>query len=455
MTLKVAIVGRPNVGKSTLFNRLVGRKQSLVDNRPGVTRDYREGRAQLWGRDVTLIDTAGLIKDHRPDAFSQAIREMTEKAVSLADLLLLIFDGRMGLNAADRDVADYLRRQDKPVLLAANKCEGKINESLLREAFELGFGEALRISAEHGEGMGDLAHAMTGVVETLASTAANSETKDGEESESEATILKIAVVGRPNSGKSSLINKILGTDRLLTGTTPGVTRDAISIHTRWVDKNVRIHDTAGMRKRAKISDKLEKLSVSDGLRAIRFAEVVIVVLDANIPFEAQDVRIADLAEREGRSVVFAANKWDLISDSRRHLNQLEMRLEDRLPNLRGAELVPVSAKDGYGLHRLNQAVGRSWKRWNGRVSTGQLNRWLEEMKTAHPPPAPRGRRIRLRYMTQVNSRPPSFVIMCSQSRRLPTEYIRYLKNGLREEFHFDGVPIRIMLRSQSDDNPYL
>lgn len=455
MILKLVIVGRPNVGKSTLFNRLVGQKQSLVDNRPGVTRDYREGATQLGGLDFTLIDTAGLMGEQHPDNFSQSIQQMTVRAISLADICLLMIDARAGVNAADREVAEYLRRQSKPVLLATNKCEGKLNESLVHEAYSLGFGDPLRISAEHGEGMGDLAAAIMEKAEIFALSTSSEESISECEATTFESQLKIAVVGRPNSGKSSLINKILGTDRLLTGPTPGVTRDAISIYTEWNGQNVRIHDTAGMRKKAKITDKLEKLSVSDGLRAIRFAEIVILVLDSKIPFEAQDLRIADLAEREGRAVVFAANKWDLIAKRRQHLAKLEMMLETRLPNLRGAQLVPVSALSGLGLQELSEAVRNSWERWNCRVPTGHLNRWLNEMKAAHPPPAPQGRRIRLRYMAQVKTRPPSFVLMCSKSKGLPTEYLRYLKNGLRDHFHLEGVPIRILLRSQADDNPYV
>ncbi len=452
MSLRLAIVGRPNVGKSTLFNRLAGKRLALVDDRPGVTRDYREAETRIGGLDMTLIDTAGLESRSR-DGLRMSVRRMTGQAVSRADMCLFLIDARAGALAADNEVADYLRRHhSKPVLLAANKCEGSLEMTLIHEAYSLGFGEPLKISAEHGEGIGDLISAVaaaaseSGVPELSALSAGDSADGQGEP-------VRIAVVGRPNSGKSSLINRILGAERLLTGPNPGVTRDAVSVRAGWKGMDVRIHDTAGMRKRAKIDDRLEKLSVADGLRAVDFAEVVVLVLDAEIPFESQDVRIADLAERNGRSVVFAANKWDLIPERGRHLANLRELLEIRLPGLRGAELIPVSARSGFGLGRLSQAVRRSWDIWNRRIPTSQLNRWLEDMKAAHPPPAPRGRRIRLRYITQVKARPPSFVIMCSRPGGLPTDYLRFLKNGLRRSFGLDGVPIRITLRAQAGDSP--
>ena len=450
--MKLAIVGRPNVGKSTLFNRLTGQRLALVDNRPGVTRDYRESAARLGNLELTLIDTAGLEYQGR-DELHKSVRQITRRAVDEAEMCLFLFDARVGILAADNEVAEYLRRQNKPVVLVANKCEGSAYQTFVDEAYSLGFGEPVQISAEHGEGLGDLA---TAIVKTarmyfLHESGVLSEKKAVNE---EYEPVRIAVVGRPNSGKSSLINRIIDADRLLTGPTPGVTRDAISVYANWHGISVRFHDTAGMRKRAKVTDKIEKLSVADGLRAVRFAEIVVVVLDSVFPFESQDVRIADLAEREGRSVVFAANKWDLVKDRKLGLSRLNELLEERLPNLRGAKLVPVSAKTGFGLKHLNSAVNKSWQTWNIRVSTGNLNRWLEEMKVAHPPPAPRGKRIRLRYMTQIKARPPSFVIMCSKPRGLPTDYMRFLKNGLRDSFGLNGVPIRIFLRSQSEDNPY-
>ncbi len=447
MRPRLAIVGRPNVGKSTLFNRLTGRRLALVDNRPGVTRDYREGAMQIGDLDMTLLDTAGL-DNAAQVGLELSILQITRQAVAQADICLFLVDARAGILATDEDVAHYLRQQDKPVLLVANKCEGNLGNSLVHEAYTLGFGEPLRISAEHGDGIGEL-------ITALARIAVRDTTDDVSAAPDAQPPLRIAVVGRPNSGKSSLINRILGTDRLLTGPMPGVTRDAVSIFAHWEDTHIRIHDTAGMRKKSRVTDKIEKLSVADGLRAVRFAEIIIMVLDSEVPFESQDVRIADLAEREGRAVVFAANKWDLVRGRRYHLETVRELLERRLPHLRGAELIPVSAKTGFGIKRLHAAVESTHMKWNLRVSTGKLNRWLEEIKAAHPPPAPGGRRLRLRYISQIKARPPTFVIMCSRPRELPAEYRRYIKNGLRGSFGLDGVPIRIMLRSQAEDNPFV
>lgn len=456
MGLTLAIVGRPNVGKSTLFNRLVGRRLALVNDRPGVTRDYREGLAQIGGIEFTLLDTAGMEQSSGQE-LSASLRRMTEQAVRTADICLLLIDARAGLLPHDRETAEFLRRQSKPVLLAVNKCEGCVDETVFHEAFELGLGDALRISAEHGEGMGQLLTSINAAASGLLQAEGfgnDLEANDVEPGALEGP-MRIAVIGRPNSGKSSLINRIVGSERLLTGPAPGVTRDAISVNADWCGLRVRIHDTAGIRKKAKVTDKLERLSVSDGLRAVRFAEIVLLVIDAEIPFETQDLRIADLAEQEGRSIVVAANKWDKIKDKRHSLAELNLTLEKKLPNIRGAGLVPVSALTGYGLARLKSEVEAAWKTWNTRVATGQLNRWLEAMTAVHPPPAPQGRRIRLRYITQIKARPPSFVIMCSQPSKLPEGYLRYLKNGLRRNFGLDGTPIRIHLRSQAHKNPFV
>ncbi len=456
MGFTLAIVGRPNVGKSTLFNRLVGRRLALVNDRPGVTRDYREGRAQIGGIEFTLLDTAG-VEQPSGEELSASLRRMTEQAVRTADICLLLIDARAGLLPPDRETAEFLRRLSKPVLLAANKCEGGVDETVFQDAFELGLGDALRISAEHGEGLGQLLAAIDAAASGLFNAGGCGSDAAATDDESGALEgpMRIAVIGRPNCGKSSLINRIVGCDRLLTGPTPGVTRDAISVSTDWRGLRVRIHDTAGIRKKAKVTDKLERLSVSDGLRAVRFAEVVLLVIDAEIPFESQDLRIADLAEREGRSIVVAANKWDKIKDKKRILAELSLTLEEKLPNIRGAGLVPVSALTGRGLERLKSEVEAAWKTWNTRVATGQLNRWLDAMTAVHPPPAPQGRRIRLRYITQIKARPPSFVIMCSHPRKLPDGYLRYLKNGLRRNFGLDGTPIRIQLRSQAHKNPFV
>ncbi|WP_373353445.1 ribosome biogenesis GTPase Der [Pseudoroseicyclus sp. CXY001] len=471
MSFSLAIVGRPNVGKSTLFNRLVGRKLALVDDQPGVTRDLREGEARLGGLRFTVIDTAGL-EEATDESLQGRMRRLTERAVEGADICLFMIDARAGVLPADEIFAEILRKKASHVILAANKAEGRAAEAGLIEAFSLGLGEPVAISAEHGQGMDELAHVLAPLAEGFAERAeaeaaeadveiGDVDIEEGEEEAEEAAWvptlkrpLKIAVVGRPNAGKSTLINAILGEDRLLTGPEAGITRDSIALTMDWGGVPTRIFDTAGMRKKAKIDDKLEKLSVSDGLRAVKFAEVVVVLLDAQIPFEQQDLRIADLAEREGRAVVVGLNKWDLEDDKQARLKALKEEFERLLPKLRGAPLVTLSAKTGRGLDRLHEAVVKAHATWNRRVSTARLNRWLEGMLSAHPPPAPGGRRIKLRYMTQAKTRPPGFVIMCSHPDALPESYTRYLVNGLREEFDMPGTPIRLYLRGQGDKNPY-
>ena len=456
----LAIVGRPNVGKSTLFNRLVGKRLALVDDQPGVTRDLREGAARLGDLRFGVIDTAGL-EDATDDSLPGRMRRLTERAVGMADASLFLVDARTGLTPTDRDVADLLRRTGRPVLLAANKAEGLAGEAGLLEAFELGLGEPLRLSAEHGEGLAELAAALRPLLEGHVDDEAEAEvavTDDDPDAEdwrpTARRPLQVAVVGRPNAGKSTLINRILGEDRLLTGPEAGITRDSIALSFEWDGLPVRLFDTAGMRKKAKVQEKLEKLSVSDGLRAVKFAEVVVVLLDAAIPFESQDLRIADLAAREGRAVVVAVNKWDLEEDRQAKLAGLKEAFERLLPQLRGAPLVTVSARTGRGLDRLRAAVERAHAVWNRRVSTGQLNRWLADVVAAHPPPAPGGRRIKLRYMTQAKTRPPGFVAMCSHPDAVPDAYRRYLVNALRADFDMPGTPIRLHLRGQGDANPY-
>lgn len=468
MSFTLAIVGRPNVGKSTLFNRLVGRKLALVDDQPGVTRDLREGDARLFDLRFTVIDTAGL-EEVTDDSLQGRMRRLTERAVDMADISLFLIDGRVGVTPSDETFADILRKKGARVILGVNKAEGKAGDSGALEGWSLGLGEPVRLSAEHGEGMDDLYRLLKPFEAEFAEREAeNAPVVDLDVSDEDAEVeadpaahlptdkkpLQIAVIGRPNAGKSTLINKILGFDRLLTGPEAGITRDAISVRTDWHGTPTRIFDTAGMRKKARVTEKLEKLSVADGLRAVRFAEVVVVLLDAQIPFEVQDLRIADFAESEGRAVVVAVNKWDLEADKQEKLAELKEMFDRLLPQLRGAPLVTVSGLTGRGLDRLHDAIRRAHDVWNRRITTARLNSWLGAMTEAHPPPAPGGRRIRLRYMTQVKTRPPGFIVMCSHPEDIPESYRRYLVNGLRDHFDMPGTPIRITFRSQGDKNPY-
>ncbi|MGR3390009.1 ribosome biogenesis GTPase Der [Sagittula sp.] len=465
MSFSLAIVGRPNVGKSTLFNRLVGKRLALVDDQPGVTRDLREGEAKLGDLRFTVIDTAGL-ENANDDSLPARMRRLTERAVDMADVCLFLIDARAGLLPDDHVFAEILRKRAKHVILAANKAEGSAADAGVFEAFELGLGEPIRLSAEHGEGMPELYSVLApladGYEEERADDAPEVDVAVSEDDEDDDSVpvptrarpLQIAVVGRPNAGKSTLINQIIGEDRLLTGPEAGITRDAISLTHEWGGVPMRIFDTAGMRRRAKVQEKLEKLSVSDGIRAVKFAEVVVVLLDAAIPFETQDLKIADLAEREGRAVVVAVNKWDIEGEKQEKLKWLREQFEHVLPQLRGAPLVTVSARTGKGLDKLQEAVMKAYTVWNSRVSTGQLNRWLEGMISRHPPPAPQGRRIKLRYMTQAKTRPPGFVVMCSHPDKIPESYSRYLVNGLREDFDMPGTPIRLTMRGQGNKNPY-
>ncbi len=472
MSFTLAIVGRPNVGKSTLFNRLVGKRLALVDDQPGVTRDLREGAARLGDLRFTVIDTAGL-EDATDDSLQGRMRRLTERAVDMADVCLFMIDARTGLTPTDEMFADILRKRSAHVILAANKAEGAAADAGVIEAYSLGLGEPVRLSAEHGEGLNDLYSQLMPIADALEDQTAqdmpetdvavsdDDDTPGAEDEISQGPVLptadkplQVAVVGRPNAGKSTLINKILGEDRLLTGPEAGITRDAISLRMDWNGTPMRIFDTAGMRKKAKVQEKLEKLSVSDGLRAVKFAEVVVVLLDAAIPFEQQDLRIADLAEREGRAVVVAVNKWDVEEHKQEKLRDLKEAFDRLLPQLRGAPLITVSAKTGRGLDRLHDAILRAYDVWNRRVTTAQLNRWLTGMLEQHPPPAPQGKRIKLRYMTQAKTRPPGFVVMCSHPDKMPASYTRYLVNGLRNDFDMPGTPIRLTMRGQGDKNPY-
>ena len=463
MSFKLAIVGRPNVGKSTLFNRLVGRKLALVDNQPGVTRDLREGAARLGHLNFTVIDTAGL-EEVTDESLQGRMRRLTERAIDMADACLFMIDARIGVTPTDEVFSDILRKRNAHVFLVANKGEGRAADGGVIEAYSLGLGEPLRMSAEHGEGMGELAVMLAPLIDVAAEKHEEEPSIDVDLVEGETDVeyrlptvkkpLQVAVIGRPNAGKSTLINKILGEERLLTGPEAGITRDAISLKLDWDGVPTRIFDTAGMRKKAKVQEKLEKLSVSDGLRAVKFAEVVVVLLDVDSPFEQQDLRIADLAEREGRAVVVAVNKWDLEPDKQAKLRSLREAFERLLPQLRGAPLITVSAKTGRGLDRLQEAVMRAHEVWNRRINTSHLNRWLSGMVEAHPPPAPGGRRIKLRYITQAKTRPPGFVVMCSYPDKIAESYSRYLVNGLREDFDMPGTPIRLWMRGQGDQNPY-
>jgi GTPase len=453
MTFTVAIVGRPNVGKSTLFNRLVGKRLALVDNLPGVTRDRREAQARVGDLTFTAIDTAGL-EEAAPQTLTARMQEQTEAAIAAADAVMFLIDARAGTTPADRAFADLVRKSGKPAILIANKSEGRAGEAGVLEAYELGLGEPIAISAEHGEGLADLYAGLRAALPDA--TAPPSEAKqragDIEPSEAEARPIRIAVVGRPNSGKSTLVNRLLGEERLLTGPEAGITRDAIAVDLRWRDGSFRVHDTAGLRRRARVEGKLEKLSVADALQAVRFAEVVVLLVDAEKPFEEQDLRIADLIEREGRALVIGMNKWDLVERRPGAMKKLREEADHWLPQVKSVPVVAVSGFTGEGLERLMQAVVEAHGVWNRRVGTSALNRWLGEVVASHPPPAVSGRRIRLDYITQPKSRPPSFVLFTSRADALPDAYRRYLVNSLRETFDLPGTPIRLALREKK--NPY-
>ena len=439
----IAIVGRPNVGKSTLFNRLVGRREAIVDDRPGVTRDRREGAASLGGMEFTVVDTAGL-EDAPAGALEAAMRKQTEAALAGADAALFLIDARAGVTALDRHFAAWLRRAPAPVVLAANKAESERGMEGALEAYELGFGAPVAISAEHGEGL-------AGLYEALAPFLGNplSEEEDNDEAEGP---LKLAIVGRPNVGKSTLINRLLGDDRLLTGPEPGVTRDAIAVDWVWKDRPVRLVDTAGLRRRARVQDRIEKLSAADTDRAIRFAEVVVLLLDAADGLERQDLAIAARTIEEGRALVLAANKWDLVHDAPEVLGSLRDRIETSLPQVRDVPLLTVSAVSGRGVDRLVRTAFDSREIWSRRIPTGSLNRWLQEELEALPPPIVKGRRLKLRYAAQIKRRPPTVAIFGSRPSAVPDSYVRYLANGLRRDFDLPGVPIRILLRAAA--NPY-
>jgi len=445
----IAIIGRPNVGKSTLFNRLTGKRTALVSDMPGLTRDRRQEHAELAGHIVTLVDTAGLEEGKR-DSIVERMRRQTEAALAQADLVLFLIDAREGVTPSDKVFSRLVRASGRPVIVVANKCEGRKGEEGFYAAFELGFGEPVAISAEHGEGMGEL------VADMLAALGLRQE-KEGAApiAEGEAGAerpIRVAIVGRPNTGKSTLVNAYLGEERMITGPEPGLTRDAVASDLVWSGRKVRIYDTAGLRRKAKVTEVAEKLSTSDAVRAIRFAEVVVLLVDAERSFEHQDLTIGDLVTQEGRALAIAVNKWDLVEHKQRTLKELRAIADTSLAQVPGVALVPVSALSGHGLQRLTNAVLAAYDAWNRRVPTPDLNGWLAEALSRHAPPAVRGRRIKIRYITQPSARPPTFVAFCSRPEALPKSYIRYLSNSLRKTFDLPGVPLRFNLRK--GDNPY-
>ncbi|MBV9561090.1 MAG: ribosome biogenesis GTPase Der [Bradyrhizobium sp.] len=449
MPFTIAIIGRPNVGKSTLFNRLVGQKLALVDDEPGVTRDRREGDARLGDLDFTVIDTAGLDEGAK-GSLTARMQEQTETAIGLADALMFVIDARAGLMPTDRAFADFARRANKPVLLLANKSEGRHGEAGAMEAYALGLGDPIPISAEHGEGLGDLYDALRPLMPEPAEEAESS--IDEEEEGSAKRPIRVAIVGRPNAGKSTLINHLVGEERLLTSPEAGTTRDSIAVEIDWKGRGFRLFDTAGLRRRSRIEEKLEKLSVADALRAVRFAEVVVLMMDAQNRFEEQDLRIADLIEREGRALVVAVNKWDLMESRPGQLSALRTDADHWLPQVAGVPIVAVSGLTGEGVDRLMEASEKAYAVWNRRVPTAALNRWFEQAIAANPPPAVSGRRLKLNYITQTKARPPSFVLFCSRADAVPLAYLRYLTNSLRSAFDLPGTPVRITLREKA--NPF-
>jgi len=453
--LTVAILGRPNVGKSTLFNRLVGRRAALVDDAPGVTRDRREGQGRIADLEFRVIDTAGL-EESAPETLAGRMRAQTERSLDLADIVLLVVDAREGITQDDRHFANWLRRQKKPAVLIVNKAEGRAELGAVGEAYALGLGEPVPLSAAHGEGFAELYARLREAApqaDATGSADAEAEAEAEEGDDVPGRPLQLAIVGRPNVGKSTLVNRLVGEDRLLTGPEPGITRDAIALEWRWRDRAIRLVDTAGLRRRARIEEQLERLAAAETLRTIRFAGTVVLLLDALQPLGRQDITIANLVADEGRALVIAANKWDAVEDRQATLRELRERVKEQLPQLNGLAVVPVSGLRGTGLDALMRAVVATDAVWNKRLPTPALNRWLAAVQERHPPPMVGARRLRLRYITQVNTRPPSFALFASKPGELTDSYRRYLVGALRQDFDLPGTPIRLMLRKGA--NPYV
>jgi GTPase len=435
-----AILGRPNVGKSTLFNRLVGRKIALVDDQPGVTRDRREGQAEIYDLRFKVFDTAGL-DDAPKGSLESRMSKQSEAAIADADVCLFVIDARAGVTPIDREFAGRLRKHGKPVVLVANKCEGRDASAGINEGHTLGFGEPVAISAEHGEGIGDPRDALAPYLATEIDAPIPAEMP-----------LRLAIIGQPNAGKSTLVNTMVGSDRMLTGPEAGITRDAISVDWAWKGKPIKLWDTAGIRRKAKVDGKIEKLAVADALRAIRFADAVIVLIDASMEIESQDLTLSSLVAGEGRAMILVLSKWDLVEDKNKKLKDVKDRLEDILPEIKGITMVTISAKQEKGIPRMMDAILKAVEIWDTRLSTSKFNRWLEKTLERNPPPAPQGRRIKIRYGTQVKARPPTFALFGNQLEHLPETYVRYLMNGLRKDFELWGTPIRFLKRGSK--NPY-